>query len=193
MTFVTPPLVAAWRHQQAREGFEVVFFDATSSRVRIEGHTSAVEDGAAWAVRYEIDLAADWSTRNAHVFGQSTDGHREATIESVGSGQWLVNGERAPHLDGCFDVDLESSALTNAFPVHRLALPVGDKAPAPAVYIRAADLNVGRLEQQYVRVADLSGGQNYDYAAPVFNFECRLVYDEFGLVTTYPGLAARVR
>lgn len=188
-----PPPVAAWRHEQAREGFEVVFFDATNSGVRVEGHTSAVEDGVAWAVRYEIDLAADWSTRKAHVFGQSADGRREVRIESVGSGQWLVNGEPAPHLDGCYDVDLESSALTNAFPVHRLALPVGEKAEAPAAYVRAADLSVQRLGQQYARVEDRSGTQNYDYAAPVFNFECRLTYDEFGLVTVYPGLAERVR
>ncbi len=34
-----------------------------------------------------------------------------------------VDGEPAPHLDGVLDVDLESSALTNAFPVHRLDYP----------------------------------------------------------------------
>jgi len=34
--------------------------------------------------------------------------------------------------------------------------------------------------------------QSYDYAAPAFEFACRLVYDESGLVLSYPGIAGRV-
>jgi hypothetical protein len=33
--------------------------------------------------------------------------------------------------------------------------------------------------------------QCYDYSAPAFEFSCRLVYDESGLVLDYPGIAAR--
>jgi len=35
------------------------------------------------------------------------------------------------------------------------------------------------------------GRQRYDYAAPVFDFACRLLYDESGLVLDYPGIAIR--
>ena len=81
--------------------------------------------------------------------------------------------------------------MTNALPVHRMGLRVGARASAPAAYARALDLRVERLEQDYVRTADESRHQRYDYAAPVFDFSCRLVYDESGLVLDYPGIAVR--
>ena len=94
-------------------------------------------------------------------------------------------------MDGCLDVDLESSSLTNAFPVERLGLDIGETAPAPAAYVRAADLSVERLEQRYVRLDNGPLGERYRYTAPGFDFECELTYDEFGLVIDYPGLATR--
>jgi hypothetical protein len=45
-------------------------------------------------------------------------------------------------------------AMTNALPVHRMALPIGARAAAPAAYVRAADSSVERLEQEYLRTSD---------------------------------------
>ena len=81
--------------------------------------------------------------------------------------------------------------MTNALPVHRMDLRVGDRASAPAAYVRAVDLSLERLGQDYVRTADEGGHQRYEYAAPAFGFACRLVYDESGLVLDYPGIAVR--
>ncbi len=55
--------------------------------------------------------------------------------------RWRIDGRPSPHLDGCRDVDLESSALTNALPVHGLGLHVGQGAEAPAACVRALDLS----------------------------------------------------
>jgi hypothetical protein len=183
---------AAWRHRDARAGFEVVFARAGGAGRRAEGSTSAVEDGAPWIVSYEIDLAPDWTTRGARVVSRSRRGRREVRLRTDGAGGWLVDGTRAPHLDGCLDVDLESSALTNAFPVGRLRLEVGEAAAAPAAYVRALDLRVERLEQRYVRLADEGPGERYRYAAPAFGFVSVLTYGADGLVDDYPGLATRV-
>ena len=106
-------------------------------------------------------------------------------------GRWRVDGELASHLDGCLDVDLESSAMTNALPIHRMGLRIGTRASAPAAYVRALDLSVERLDQDYARTADEGRHQRYDYAAPVFGLACRLIYDESGLVLDYPGIAVR--
>ena len=114
------------------------------------------------------------------------------TLEADGRGAWRVDGRAAPQLDGCLDVDLESSSLTNAFPMNRLGLEPADAADAPAAYVRALDLAVERLEQRYVRVDDGTGPQRYDYTAPVFDFRCELVYDAAGLVLDYPGIARRL-
>ena len=118
MPFADPPRCAAWRHLDAREGFEVVFLRAG----RFEGDTAAVEEGKAWAVRYDISVDAGWATRSARVWGRASSGLRELSLEADGAGRWRVDGAPAGHLDGCLDVDLESSSLTNAFPVHRLGL-----------------------------------------------------------------------
>lgn len=200
-TFSDHPRTAAWQHRDARNGFEVVFLQRDDQGYRIDGHTAAVEDDQAWAVEYVIMLDRDWLTRSALVRGRSATGRRELMLEADAAGGWTVNGAPAPELDGCLDVDLEASAFTNAFPVHRLALEVGQEAEAPAAYVRALDLSVERLEQRYARGANDGDRQRYYYTSPAFEglgprvsgelFETELVYDQAGLVIDYPGIAVR--
>ena len=191
MPFAPLPVTAAWQHRGARSGFEVVYFQAGSGGFRIEGWTAAIEDGATWAVEYAIQVDAAWATRSAAIRGRSATGFRSTLLEADGAGHWLVDGEPAPGLDGCLDVDLEASAMTNALPVRRMALPVAAAAAAPAAYVRAVGLAVQRLEQTYARATDQAACQRYDYTAPAFDFRCHLVYDKVGLVLDYPGIAVR--
>jgi uncharacterized protein len=193
MSFASLPPTAAWHHRGARSGFEVVYFQARSDGCRMEGWATAVEGGATWAVEYAIEVDTAWATRSAWIRGRSAAGFCTALVEADGSGQWLVDGGPAPHLDGCLDVDLEASAMTNALPVRRMGLPVGATAAAPAAYVRAVGLAVERLEQTYVRTTNEATGQRYDYTAPAFGFGARLVYDQAGLVLDYPGIAVRAR
>jgi uncharacterized protein len=191
VTLADPPAFAAWRHVGSREGFELAFFATAAPGWRIEGATTAAGDGAGWFVRYEIDLDASWRTRGARISGRTATGSHAVVVASDGDGHWTVDGAPAPRLDGCLDVDLESSALTNALPVRRARLGVGDGMDAPAAYVRAGDLAVERLEQRYERLPDDGPGERYAYAAPVFGFTCTLAYDATGLVLDYPGIATR--
>jgi hypothetical protein len=191
MSFAATPATAAWSHRDARSGFEVVYFQRLDAGYQIDGCTTAVEDGQTWFVDYGITLDADWITREARVTSRSASGRRSVLLKADGAGHWLVDGEATPRLDGCLDVDLESSAMTNALPVHRMALPIGARAAVPAAYVRAADPSVERLEQEYLRSTDQGAHQCYDYTAPAFEFTCRLVYDGSGLVLSYPGIAVR--
>ena len=191
MPFSAPPRAAAWEHREARSGFEVAFLRADEHGCHVQGQTAAVEDGEAWAVGYAISLDCDWVTRSARVWSLAAANRRELSLEVVRPGRWLVDGEPAPQLDGCLDVDLESSSLTNAFPVHHLGLEVGQEAEAPAAYVRALDLAVERLEQRYRRLEDEGEGERYLYTSLAFGFECELGYDAAGLVLDYPGIAVR--
>jgi uncharacterized protein len=186
------PEFAAWRLEGAHEGFEVLYPRREEDGYRFDGHSVGVEEGVPWAIRYTLDLDAGWITRGAHVVGRSRSGVSEVGIEADGSGGWRVNGEPAHELDGCLDVDLEGSSLTNAFPVHRLALDVGESVESAATYVRVLDLSVGRLEQRYARLEDEGGRTRYDYESPAFGFRCVLAYDHNGFVTDYPGIAVRV-
>lgn len=168
-----------------------MFFEVGDGILRVEGTTAAVEDGQPFAVRYAIELDEPWRTRYAHVWGWSRSGPRSVTLEADGQGRWLVDGRAAPHLEGCLDVDLESSALTNAFPMHRLGLAPGEAEDAPAAYVNALGLGVERLDQRYVRLDSGTGNQRYDYTSPAHSFRCELAYDAAGLVLEYPGIATR--
>lgn len=191
MSFSVFPVTAAWQHRDARLGFEVAYFSPARRAYHINGCTTAVEDGMTWMVSYAIRLDEAWTTRSARITGRSASGIRHTQLEADGLGRWRVDGEVASHLDGCLDVDLESSAMTNALPVHRMALPAGAREDAPAAYVRAAGLGVERLEQTYSRAPGQASRQCFDYNAPVFGFSCRLAYDESGLVVDYPGIAVR--
>ena len=177
------PAFAAWRFVDAVDGFEVVY----PGPRRLRGHTSAVEDGRAYAVRYEIVLDDRWRTREARVSSDTVSGPRETVLRADGEGHWTVDGEPAPELDGILDVDIEASACTNTLPVHRLPLPAGETVEAPAAYVRALDLSVSRLDQTYTRLDD----HRFDYASEGGSFRAVLEYDDAGLVVDYPGIAVR--
>jgi hypothetical protein len=59
MPFEVPPPVAAWQHRDARAGFEVVYFQPGDDGYRMEGCTTAIEDGEMWVVSYTISV--DWT------------------------------------------------------------------------------------------------------------------------------------
>ena len=185
------PPFAVWRHVGARAGFEVLFSRRDGDGHRFEGDSVGIEEGVAWSVRYTLEVDAHWRTRSAHVECASADGASEVRIEGDAVGGWRVDGGAAPHLAGCLDVDLEASACTNLLPVRRLALDVGERADAPAVYVRVPTLEVERLDQSYTRLGG-AGRERYDYASPRFDFYAVLVFDPHGLVLEYPGIATRV-
>jgi hypothetical protein len=185
------PAAAAWRHLDARVGFEVLFPRHENDRYHLDGHATAIEDGEAWGIRYALMLHSSWATCSAHIVGRSALGECEIRLERDAAGSWRVDGKPMAQLSGCVDVDLEASACTNALPVNRLKLEVGQAAEVPAVYVRARDLQVERLEQRYERLPNAGERARYDYIAPRFDFRAVLVYDRFGLVLDYPGIAVR--
>ncbi|MHC1562422.1 putative glycolipid-binding domain-containing protein [Actinomycetospora sp. C-140] len=180
--FAELPAFAAWRFVDGVDGFEVVY--PTTGRLR--GHSSAVEDGLPYAVRYDLELDEHWRTVGARVWSDTLDGPREVVLASDGAGTWTVDGAPAPHLDGLVDVDVEASACTNTLPVHRLPLPTGEVTTASAVYVRALDLAVVRLDQTYRRLDD----HRFAYTSEG-DFSCVITYDDAGLVVDYPGVARR--
>jgi hypothetical protein len=188
--FRAPPTAAAWLHQDARTGFEVAGIQRVADGWLLTGCTAAVEDGEAWVVDYEIRVTADWRTRRARVTRRLGAVSTSTAVEVDRDDRWRVDGVVRLDLQGCRDVDLESSALTNALPVRRLALAPDRSAAAPAVYVRTS-LAVERLEQAYTRIDAGDDAPRFRYRAPAFGFECELAYDAAGFALRYPGIAVR--
>ncbi|WP_427133563.1 putative glycolipid-binding domain-containing protein [Pseudarthrobacter sp. S9] len=193
MTFSDLPATAAWGHGNTRAGFEAVAFGRRRGGWVATGSTTAVEAGTPWWVAYEVELDAAFATRRATVTARvGGDVTASLQVETDGRGRWSLDGTAAPELDGCLDIDLESSAMTNALPMRRADLAVGETLSAPAAYVRVKELAVERLEQHYVRREDGDQGPIFRYHAPAFEFSCDISYDGTGLVLSYPGIADRL-
>jgi hypothetical protein len=184
------PRLAAWRHTDVRTGYEVLFTEAGPTGYRLRGSTTAVEAGVAWSVGYRIELDRAWRTRRVQADASTADGERSVTLRAVNT-RWTVDGRSRPDLDGCVDVDFESSSVTNTIPVHRLPFSTGIPVAAPAAFVRAADLRVHRVEQLYTLRTRTPDGSTFDYESATFAFACELRYDAAGLILDYPGIAVR--
>lgn len=107
---------------------------------------------------------------------------------------WWVHGRRRRSLDGCVDVDVAATPLTNTLPIRRLGLRVGEEALIRAAWVDVPSLRVSPEEQGYRRVGAIEGSpglEAWDFW-PVGGRTYRLTVDPDGLVVDYQDLAERV-
>ena len=181
------PGSATWAHVDARDGYEVSF----CSPGRLRGQTTALETGAAWGVAYNIEVDTGWHTRAVEASNLTNDGGGRIHLLRNADNLWFVDGVHRPDLDGCADVDFESSAVTNTLPIHRAHFTINTPMDVASAYVRAADLRIERLEQTYTLTRTTEHGFSFWYEAPRFDFACELTVDLAGLVVDYPGIAGR--
>lgn len=191
MRLLTPPGGASWTHVGARAGFEAAFFDEVGIGHRLTGNTTAHESSVLWSIGYDVTVDHSWTTVQVQASNLTAAGRRDLTLTRDAAGRWIASGERRPELDGCVDVDFESSAATNTLPLHRLDLVEGVGADVPAAFVRADELRVERLEQRYTLIKVVPEFLLFLYESSTFGFECELRYDRAGLVIEYPGIAVR--
>ncbi len=126
--------------------------------------------------------SARWPTEVAEQLTLSADERRG----------WKVNGRHDPDLDGCIDVDVAATPLTNTFPIRPLAcLEVGGQVTTPIAWVDLPDLGVTRVDQTYRRLPDVEGLAAWEYRDPQHG-PSRLTVDTDGFVVTYEGFARRV-
>ena len=191
MRLTTPPSAASWSHQGAQVGCEIAYFVDLSAGYRLTGHTAATGSAALWSVGYDVVVDRSWRTVTVQASNLTIAGMKALTLVRDVDDRWTVNGEMRPDLDGCVDVDFESSAVTNTLPIHRLDFIVGSGVDVPAAFVRADDLRVERLEQRYTLIETALERLLFHYVSSTFDFACELQYDLAGLVVEYPGIATR--
>jgi uncharacterized protein len=147
-----------------------------------------------YRLRYELRAEDGFRTRRVQLELQAPD-HRVVVIEADGEGAWQVDGREAPELDGCLDVDLGFSPLTNTLPVRRLGMLDGGGRPVTldAAWVLPGELDrPRRLRQRYTPLAPrLVRYESLDEDG-ASRFQADLALDEAGLVLDYPELWRRV-
>jgi hypothetical protein len=147
---------------------------------RLSGLILRLHDGVPYEVRYQIEVDHSWITRQVEIELDNGGRRRLAMIRAV-EAKWQLDGQPAPALDGCLDVDLEWSPSTNTLPIRRLADTLGGEQAVKAAWVRLPSLRVEPLEQTYQPI----GPRRYLYRAGTFEVEIEV--DDESLVTNYAG------
>jgi uncharacterized protein len=168
---------AGLEHCEVRETPEAI----TVRSVVIGDH-----DGQLFGARYQLQLDPDWTFRTLHL--ERTDG-AAVTLQSDGRGHW-IDGENhhLAELDGCIDIDLSGSPLTNTLPIRRARLESGMPQRFDMAWIPLDTLRPLRDGQIYTWL----GGSDYRYQAADRSFEAVLSVDADSFVAHYPGLFAQL-
>lgn len=142
-------------------------------------------EGFAYGAQYDIQLATDWTFRSLTLRLQ--DG-RVLRLLSDGLGDWKVNGQRAPALEGCVDIDISGTPFTNTLPIRRARFTDGVPQHFAMAWVPMDSLEPFRDEQIYTRL----DATHYRYQSGDGSFEQVLTVDESGFVVDYPTLFSRV-
>lgn len=138
---------------------------------------------------YTLVVDKQWRTLELRVMIETAPGTMSALhLMTEGDGHWTdADGTPLPHLDGCIDVDIRWSPLTNTLPVNRLAIAPGGKAEITVAYIDLPELNASPQRQQLERV----DGLTIRYTSQTRPQPVDIITDADGFVLEYPGVFSR--
>ncbi len=150
-----------------------------------DGAMVAVFDGRAVRLTYRLQVDVAGATRALDL--ADSVGGASLALRGDGQGRWSdADGVPVPDLDGCIDVDISTTPLTNTLPVRRLRLAPGESADIQVAYVDVPSLAVRPVAQSYRRI------DNRSYRYESGSFAADVVFDEDDLVTDYVGLWRRV-
>jgi uncharacterized protein len=105
---------------------------------------------------------------------------------------WQADGQPRPDLDGCIDIDIDCTPLTNTLPIRRLSWAPGATHDLSVAFVSVPDLTVRAVSQRYTLVEP----RLYWYQSGAFRafraFRADLPVDGDGFVLDYPGFWARL-
>jgi hypothetical protein len=151
----------------------------------ISGVVIGTKDAARFGLTYRIRLDATWHTREAQL--RTTSG-QALHLESDGQGHWQVDGIARPGLQGCIDIDIQATPLTNTLPIRRLDLKEGQSLDLRLCYIAVPELTVSVAEQRYTALTP----SLFRFESLEDGFTADLPVDEDGFVRDYPELFHRL-
>ncbi len=139
--------------------------------------------------RFEVELGADWLPISVSVEAIGTHGSSRLELGRDATGRWFGSDGVRADLDGCVDVDIAATPLTNTYPIRRYAdLAPGESRTARVAWVEVPSLRVEAVEQTYTRVAP----NEWTYADPKHG-SFSITVDDDGLVMDYEGFAERIR
>ena len=148
------------------------------------------EDGEPFRLAYRLRWDDAGLLQQAALEASKNLQVRSLSLQTDGRGRWRNSlGEHLSHLDGCIDIDIWPTPLTNSFPIWRSQLKIGQRQEYRMAWVSAPDLQVVAKSQAYTRLEDrLYLFESLDGTG----FKATLPVDQDGFVTDYPELFRRV-
>lgn len=117
-------------------------------------------------------------------------GGASLVLRGDGAGNWRDGaGRPLPALDGCIDVDLRCSPLTNTLPIRRLGAQLQQRRELRVAYVDP--LQLGQGARAAAQAYTLLGPGRYRFEGLDSGFSAEIETDDEGLVLRYPGLFER--
>ncbi len=155
--------------------------------------------GTAYGASYSVLTDASGRTRRITVHSDSAEGERNLSLTRTPGGPWVVDSTAGSSplyaLDDSQDVDIQSSAFTNALPLRRLGLirteglltnGSDEEFVINVASISMPTLEVRSIEHRYT----FRGSGVVTHRGPAGVRD--LSIDEHGFVIDFPGLSYRL-
>ncbi|HEV8527284.1 MAG TPA: putative glycolipid-binding domain-containing protein [Actinomycetes bacterium] len=167
-----------WHSAELRSS-EYFTHEPTDGGHRLRGVVVLPIAGRPAHIGYTVEVDAAWLTRRVDVRVEQPGGSTDIHIEADGQGCWERDGEPAPELSGCLDVDLGWTPATNTLQIRRLGLEVGEERTLDVAWMRFPELTLEAVAQTYRRL----GQTAWRYSAG--DFDAVLEVDDHGFVRRY--------
>jgi hypothetical protein len=181
-----------------RPGLECARVELGRDTIVASGLVVSVIDQKPLRLAYALTCDSTWLFRKATIEVQ-TDGALLTRQIELNGATWTVDGRARADLEGCIDIDIMASPITNTLPVRRLTWRTGEARQLKMAYIRVPDLEVMPLLQRYTRLDDSSASsadpssQRFNYLAVASGFSANVDVDHLGFVLHYPPNWRRLR
>lgn len=183
----------AWERDDEARGHSVARWQPLVDGWLFHATEVLVAEDEVLSCSFRVRLDAAWRTVAVDATSVAADGERSVSLIADDARHWTVDGVRRPDLDGCVDVDVAATPLTNTFPIRRLSkLPIGGVETSPVAWVDVPRLDVARVDQSYERLPDRAGHAAWRYSDPDHG-AFTLTVDTNGLVQNYENFARRVR
>ena len=172
-----------WQGRQ-NDSREHCLINRNDSGYKIDSVIIGKQHDIIYRVEYTLLLNSLWETLSFRISSIHNSVVQLLEYTSDGKGKWFDNGEAVPRLEGCLDLDLPLTPLTNSLAVNRLGLQEGEEKSAHVVYVDLFAEKVSPVNQKYRRLS----ASEYNYQNVPNDFEAVITMDEFGFVKDYPTL-----
>jgi hypothetical protein len=172
---------ACWKRLDL-PGHDAACLRGTDDGFELSGRAVFLDPRGPAALRYELALAPDWSTRRGHIGGFIGRRPIDTRIAREPEG-WTLDG-RGFGMAEIVDLDLGFTPATNMVQLRRAGLKLGETAEFDVAWLEAGDEALIRLPQVYRRDSDV----DYAYDSPTANYSATIVLARSGFAAVYPGL-----